>query len=225
MKKRYDFHTHTLLSDGVLTPSEQISWAIKNNYSAIALTDHADYSNIDFIIKNLLNFIKNESKFYKDIDIFAGIEITHVPPNLIDEMAKYAKNIGAKIVVVHGETISEPVPLKTNYYAVRSNYVDILAHPGLISEEDIIQAVKNDIYIEITTRKSHALTNGHVARLAIKNNAKILINSDVHTPDDFCNYEKAFKIGLGSGISEENLIEIMEKNPKLFINKIKNNDI
>ncbi len=36
-----DFHTHTSLSDGDLSPIEMIRRAAVNNYSAIALTDHA----------------------------------------------------------------------------------------------------------------------------------------------------------------------------------------
>ena len=37
----YDFHTHTFLSDGVLSPVELIRRAVSNGYTAIAVTDHA----------------------------------------------------------------------------------------------------------------------------------------------------------------------------------------
>ena len=45
-----DLHTHTLFSDGELVPSELVRRSEVMGYRAIALTDHADSSNIDFII-------------------------------------------------------------------------------------------------------------------------------------------------------------------------------
>ena len=38
----YDFHTHTFLSDGVLSPMELIRRAHDKGYAAIAITDHVD---------------------------------------------------------------------------------------------------------------------------------------------------------------------------------------
>ncbi|HEY3347739.1 MAG TPA: PHP domain-containing protein, partial [Nitrospirota bacterium] len=45
-----DLHTHTLFSDGVLIPAELVRRAEVKGYEAIGLTDHADSSNIDFIV-------------------------------------------------------------------------------------------------------------------------------------------------------------------------------
>ena len=47
----YDFHTHTSLSDGVLSPMELIKRALDNNYHAIALTDHAAVGSLSRIIQ------------------------------------------------------------------------------------------------------------------------------------------------------------------------------
>jgi histidinol phosphatase-like PHP family hydrolase len=219
MKKRYDFHTHTLLSDGVLLLSEQISWAKKKNYGAIGITDHADASNIDEIMKKLQIFIEKEEIHY-DIQIIPGVELTHCPPKMIDNLAKEAKQKGAKIVIVHGETVVEPVPEGTNKAAIESEYVDILAHPGLIEEELVELAAKNGTYLEISTRRGHSLTNGHVAKLALEKEAKLLVNSDVHTPDNFLDYEEAETIALGAGIPEDKIEEIMQDNPIELLNKI-----
>ena len=52
---------------------------------------------------------------------------------------------GAEIVVVHGETIVEPVIKGTNWSAVNCPEVDILAHPGLITVEEVEIAKYNDI--------------------------------------------------------------------------------
>lgn len=213
MNKLYDFHTHTILSDGELICSEQIRHAQIHGYTAIAISDHVDESNIDFVLNSLNKFIDNESSYFEGIKILKGVEITHVPPLLIDNLAKYAKENGADIVLVHGETIVEPVFKKTNYYAVTSKYVDILAHPGLISEEEVALAANNGVFLELSARKGHSLSNGHVRKLAQKYEAKLLVNSDAHGPDDFLDYDFSLKVALSAGLSIEEAKKIVEKNP------------
>ena len=49
----YDFHTHTFLSDGVLTPIELIRRAHVIGYRVMAITDHVGPGNVEFILKTL----------------------------------------------------------------------------------------------------------------------------------------------------------------------------
>ncbi len=218
--KRYDFHSHTLLSDGELLLSEHIRRVEKMGYAAIAVTDHADISNIDTILESIRRFKEKEGKYY-NLKIISGVELTHVPPELIDELAKYSKEKGAEIVVVHGETIVEPVIKNTNYYSVKSKHVDILAHPGFITDEEMKIAVENNVFIEITARKGHSLTNGYVAGKAIQYGAKMLVNTDSHSPSDFITQEFAYKVALAAGLSEEKAYEVVVKNPLELLNRIK----
>jgi predicted metal-dependent phosphoesterase TrpH len=44
----YDFHTHTFLSDGVLSPIELIRRALVRGYKAIGVTDHVGVGNLEF---------------------------------------------------------------------------------------------------------------------------------------------------------------------------------
>jgi histidinol phosphatase-like PHP family hydrolase len=201
------------LSDGELICSEQIRRAQTHGYAAIAISDHVDESNIDFVLSSLNKFVDNESSFFEGIKILKGVEITHVPPSLIDELAKYAKENGADVVLVHGETIVEPVFQKTDYYAVNSKYVDILAHPGLITEEEVALAASNGVFLELSARKGHSLSNGHVAKLAQKYNAKLLVNSDAHGPDDFLDYDFSLKVAMSAGLNIEETKKIVERNP------------
>ena len=211
----YDLHTHTTFSDGVLIPAELIIRAKNMGYKGIAITDHADFSNFELIIKNQLK-LKDE---YADLNfkLLIGIEITHVVPDRIDKLAKLAKEAGADIVVVHGETIVEPVLKGTNKAAVESRYVDILAHPGIISEEDMMIAVKNGKYLEITTRKGHSLTNGHVFKTGKDLGAKFLINNDAHEPKDFVSEKTAVNIVLGAGGTIEDFREMIKNAEEFFI--------
>ncbi|MCL2142324.1 MAG: histidinol phosphate phosphatase domain-containing protein [Methanimicrococcus sp.] len=211
-----DLHTHTLFSDGVLIPSEHVRRAVVLGYSAIAMTDHADFTNFEYIISSLQKAKYLEKDW--DIDVFAGIEITHVPPSKIDVLAQKAKEAGADIVVVHGETMVEPVAPGTNKAAIDSEYVDILAHPGFLTLEEAQAAKKTNTYIEITARSGHNRTNGHVAKLATQTQAKLICNTDAHKPEDMITKETAAKILKGAGLTEEqtqqaflNSMEIVKK--------------
>lgn len=201
-----DFHIHSVFSDGELIPAEIIRRAEAIGYRALAITDHADHSNIDFIIPRLVKVLK-EIQPYTPLVLIPGIEITHVPPESIPELAKEARKLGAKIVVVHGETLVEPVKEGTNKAALQSD-IDILAHPGLISEEEVKEASKRGIYLEITARKGHSLSNGHVARLAQKYSAKLVINTDAHSPGDLISKDFACRILKGAGLSDTDIQEI-----------------
>jgi histidinol phosphatase-like PHP family hydrolase len=207
-----DLHTHTIFSDGELIPSELARRAVIHGYEAIAITDHADYTNLEQLIEaaKKAKYLENEW----DIRILAGVELTHVPPRKIAPLAKKAKEIGAEIVVVHGETISEPVASGTNAASVACDYVDILAHPGLISQEDVQTAADNNVYLEITTRNRHNITNGHVARLAIEIGAILVVNTDTHAPENLITDENALKIAMGAGLTKFRSIETFKASEK-----------
>jgi histidinol phosphatase-like PHP family hydrolase len=213
-----DLHTHTLFSDGVLIPSEHIRRAVMNGYSAIAMTDHADFTNFEYIISSLLKAKYLEKEW--NIDIFAGIEITHVPPSKIDILAKKAKEAGADIVVVHGETMVEPVAFGTNKAAIDSEHVDILAHPGFLTIEEARAAYETNTYLEITSRNGHNRTNGHVAKIAAETKAKLVCNSDTHRPEDMITKETAAKILKGAGLTEKQTEQAF-LNSKEIVKKMK----
>ena len=149
-----DLHTHSLFSDGVLLPSELVRRAYDKGYKALAITDHVDSSNFDFVIPRVAAAINDISK-YADMVLIPGAEITHVPPELIAGLVAKARELGAKIVVVHGETVVEPVIRGTNRAAIEAG-ADILAHPGLISKEDAEAAKQKGVVLELTARKGHS---------------------------------------------------------------------
>lgn len=211
-----DLHIHSIFSDGELIPSEIVQRSIAMGYRALAITDHGDHSNIDFIVPRIVKVCETLSGS-SGIPVIPGIELTHVRPEHISSLTQDARSLGAKLVIVHGETIVEPVISGTNRAALLSS-IDILAHPGLITEEDAILAAHNGIYLEITTRRGHCLTNGHVVRMARRAHAHLVLNTDSHAPQDLTNKEKAFKIALGAGMTVEE-VEIMFKNSEILIRK------
>ncbi len=212
-----DLHMHSLFSDGELIPSELARRAAVAGYRAMAVTDHADHSNFDFIISRVSQVCGKISEAY-GIFVLPGIEITHVPPRWIPELAKEARKAGAKIIVVHGETLVEPVMEGTNLAAVQSD-IDILAHPGLIDEDSVRLAAKAGIHLEISTRKGHSLANGHVAVMARKHGAKLVINTDTHSPADLVNREFARRVARGAGLSEAETARLF-KNSEEIVRKV-----
>jgi putative hydrolase len=216
-----DLHTHTFFSDGELVPSELIRRAQAIGYKALAITDHVDSSNIDLVIPRIVSAIK-KIRNYVSIEIIPGAEITHVPPEIIPELVKEARHLGARIVVVHGETLVEPVAPGTNRAAIEAN-ADILAHPGLISEEDLLFAKEKGVTLEITARKGHSLSNGYVAKEAMRLGVPLCINTDAHSPSDLITKDFARKILLASGIEEHRIASVFE-NSKTIIEKTRRRD-
>jgi putative hydrolase len=208
---------HSLISDGELLPSELARREEVLNHEAIAITDHVDASNIN-MIPNLINVVEDINQNW-NIKVLVGVEITHVPVEIIAKTAKKARNYGAEIVLVHGETLSEPVVEGTNLEAVKCEDVDILAHPGLIKREEVELAKENDVVLEISGRSGHCLGNGHVAKLATEIGADLIINTDSHSPYDLKNFEETKLIGLGAGLSDKEVMKSLVNTPKKIIKK------
>ena len=183
-----DLHSHSLLSDGVLLSSELVRRYVVNGFEAIAITDHADSSNIDFVIKGLVTVSTQLNKYW-NIKVIPGVELTHIPLEQFKSLTKYARKKGAKIVVAHGESPVEPVLKGTNRAAIEAG-VDIVAHPGKILKADVQLAAKKKVALEITTRRGHLLGNSHVAKIAKSESAKLVIDSDSHTPENIPNLKQ-----------------------------------
>jgi putative hydrolase len=211
-----DLHTHTTLSDGGVLPSELVRRAEIVGYETIALTDHVDSGTMEIVLKQIvrLAYDLNSSKRETFIKVLPGVEITHVPPSLIADLAKEARDLGAKVVVVHGESPVEPVQPGTNLSALQSD-IDILAHPGMISEEEVRLAKEKGIYLEISARKGHCLTNGRLVILARKHRAKLVINTDAHTPRELLTEDLRRKVGLGAGLTEEEFKVVIQNSVDL----------
>ncbi|CDG64720.1 MAG: hypothetical protein PWQ15_1692 [Methanobacterium sp.] len=211
MGKRIDLHTHSIFSDGELLPSEIARRASVLGHQALAITDHVDASNLD-CIGRVINAVLDIRDNW-DIEIIPGAEITHAPAEIIPKLARKARELGAEIVVVHGETLVEPVIEGTNWSAVNCPDVDILAHPGLITHEEARVAKENDIALEISARRGHSLGNGHVVQVAREVGANLVVNTDTHAPNDLINYQMAEKIALGAGLPEDELKIVLKDNP------------
>lgn len=188
-------------------------------YRTIAVTDHVGPGNLEEILKTLVKDCELTSKRW-DILALPGVEITHVPKEDIGPLAREARALGAKVVNVHGETVSEPVEPGTNLAAVRSKDVDVLAHPGLITVEEARIAAENGVILEVSARRSHGFANGHVVRVAHEAGASLVLNSDAHEPGDLLTMEFAMKVALGAGLDDSQAQALLEDGPSEVLRKI-----
>jgi len=214
----YNLHTHSLLSDGSLLPSELAVRYLAAGYKVIAITDHVDYSNIDLVIPAILKFTHNWPKDSL-IRVLPGVELTHLPLGQFASMVKYCRKKGIKIIIGHGQTTAEPVFQGTNRAAIEAD-IDILAHPGHISDDDAKLAKSRGVFLEITSRDGHNRTNAFVVKQALKFKAKMILNHDSHNPEDIISPAQLKKVGIKAGLTASQVANIYKDTAK-FLEKVK----
>uniref|UniRef100_A0A7C3Z219 Histidinol phosphate phosphatase domain-containing protein n=1 Tax=Desulfobacca acetoxidans TaxID=60893 RepID=A0A7C3Z219_9BACT len=195
-----DLHTHTLNSDGELIPTELWRRAQVMGYRYLGITDHVDASNFEEVFARLKTAADSLNNSVPP-RLIPGLEFTHLPPEMIRPLAARARGLGVPLIVIHGETLAEPVAPGTNRAALEAD-IDILAHPGLLSREEAALAKERGIFLEISARKGHCLANGHVAALARSVGASLMVNTDAHAPGDLITRQQAERIARGAGLSE-----------------------
>ncbi len=216
MSGLYDLHTHSILSDGEMLPIELIRRMAVLGYTTVAITDHVDHSNTLSVIESLIQ-VQESAKLF-GVTLLCGVEITHVPPSQIADLAKKANSAGADIVVVHGETPVEPVAVGTNHAACGCKYVNVLAHPGLITIDDALLAARNGVALEITSRGGHNRTNGHVVQVAREAACQLVVDSDAHAPHDLLDERAKFVVAKGAGLTDAECKEVISLNIDRFLN-------
>jgi putative hydrolase len=198
--RRSEFHCHTVLTDGEVVGIELIRIALGKGLRAIAVTDHVSFGNLDWVVR--AEIAECELAEGWAINAIPGVEITHVPPGRLDEAVRLARKAGARVIVVHGETLAESVAPGTNHAAVTNPDVDILAHPGFITPEDADLARQNGVYLEISGRRVHMVANGHIARVGEAAGSTMIVDSDAHEPRELLTQEEAVRVARGAGLPE-----------------------
>jgi histidinol phosphatase-like PHP family hydrolase len=135
-------------------------------------------------------------------------------------MVKEARALGAAVVVVHGETLAEPVEEGTNRAGIEAG-ADILSHPGLISPEDVVLAKEKGVALEITTRNGHSISNGYVAREALRHGAPMVINTDAHSPSDLVDRDTARNMLLAAGVEPAHVDEVFRTSESIVENALR----
>jgi len=209
-----DLHTHTLFSDGELLPTELVRRCEVAGYRCVVIADHADASLLDFTVPRLVKLCKELAGVVK-IKVKPGVELTHVRPEHYKRLTVEARRLGAEVVLAHGETMVEPVIPGTNRAAIEAG-VDVIGHPGLISVADARLAARKGVCLEISGRKGHCLSNGHVAAVARSVGASLVFGSDAHSPGDLVPRDFAERIAYGAGMDRSGIRRLFARAEAFF---------
>ena len=205
-----DFHTHSILSDGALIPSELVRRARVAGYTAMAITDHVDESNM---IDRSQGAVAGADQHRQALLCSRRRAYPYTVTHTEDVKGKDRRGSAAT-----GD-LSEPVEPGSNMAYIKAK-VDVLAHPGLITDEECRLAARNSVHLEITSRGGHNTSNGHVASASRRLGAPMLVNTDCHAPGDLISDERAMKVALGAGLCEEDFRRI-QKNAKQLLEKVR----
>ena len=216
-----DLHSHSVLSDGTLSIDEMVAAAERHGYAAYAVTDHATGNDPRYldVVREVRSQIER-LRSHTPMQLFAGVELTDFEPSTIAAAALAARGAGAQVIVVHGECPTLDVPAGTNAAAVRCNEVDILAHPGLLTERDADEATLRGIFLELSARQGHCWSNGHVYQTARKAGASIVVDSDAHEEGGLLSGPRVTALIRGAGASELSVNQIVNQMAPHLINRL-----
>lgn len=124
-----DLHTHSVCSDGSLTPSELVHRAIKKNLSAIALTDHDTTDGVVEAMEagkgydiEIIPGVELSTEYHgKDIHI-VGLYIDYTSPKFAAHLTDFLKSRDVRNEKMCARFREEGIPL--TYEAIREMYPD-----------------------------------------------------------------------------------------------------
>jgi putative hydrolase len=91
--ERYDFHSHTYLTDGSTSATDMWRQAEVLEHRALAITDHIGLEDPGPLLQRL----RAEAVAWEDSRLvpLIGVEVTHLPPRRIAEAVRAARRAGA----------------------------------------------------------------------------------------------------------------------------------
>lgn len=219
-----DVHIHITASSAPqssgLSAGEALRLASLNGYRAAALIlRHGGLDVPD--LTPLIDDIKNLS-LHTNMEAVLGVELVHIPPALLPQAVKNMRSSGADIVLVHGETLLEPVAEGTNFAAIDAG-ADILAHPGLIDETAASYAAERGVALELSSAPRHAFANAHLIAMARRFGCTLLPGSSAHTAQDIYPPSLRNRLYQGAGMTVKELSLLRQHAEKFIQNKLMQN--
>jgi DNA polymerase (family 10) len=182
---------------------EIIQEAIMHGYEYIAITDHSVSSyvagglSVERLYEQLNEIDKLKFKYKGKINILAGSEVDIKQDGRLDFDDSVLKDLDIVIASIHqGFGNSKDINTKRIVAAIENPYVNIIGHPTgrLIGQrapyeldmQSIVEsAAKHKTALEINSFYLRLDLNDEHARLAKTAGAKLCINTDTHTKDNF----------------------------------------
>ena len=75
------------------------------------------------------------------------------------------------------------------------------------------------MFLEISARKGHCLTNGHVVAVGREAGCSFLVDSDGHEPQDILTAEMAEAVAEGAGLRGDEIAACLRANPEALLRR------
>ncbi|MFA5527187.1 MAG: PHP domain-containing protein [Peptostreptococcales bacterium] len=190
-------------------------------------------------IKSMREEIENLKKVYPNIEIKFGVEANIISPSgqldIGDEreyfdfiLAGYhygalGSNPVKSLGVIGTNFLADKIGLKSKKLihintnsiirALYENDIYILTHPGdkaAVDIKEVVRAcVETDTLLEINNSHGH-LNVEEIKIAALEENAKFIINSDAHRPEDVGSFDTGLQRALEAGLPLTRIINVRE---------------
>ena len=214
-----DFHISIQQGVGVASALRYASLAGIRFAGLVMPSDGTDLSRIaDFSAQ------VRRLSLYANVEAWAGVELCHIPPALLPEAVREAREAGARLVLVYGESIMDQVEQGTNFAAIEAG-ADIITHPGLVDAETAAFAAERGVAFEFTSCPRHALSNAHTAAMALKHGVPLVRGSNARQAEELTTrafWPSVIK-GADAGLMDENgsnLVEYLRRSEENLIRKL-----
>ncbi len=219
-----DFHVMLTIGGfgGGLDAASALRYAALAGLRFVGLVLPSDGSNF-FVLQTLSAEVRRLS-LYANVEARTGVELRHVPPALLPSVVQEAREAGAEFVLVHGETLSDQVEPGTNFAAIEAG-ADILAHPGLLDEKAAAFAAERGVALEFVSAPRHALTNAHVAAMALQFGCMLVRGSSAGTVAEMTTRSFWPLIVKGADVfgktdGKSNLMELLKNSENALFEKL-----
>jgi DNA polymerase (family 10) len=195
---RGDLHVHTDWSDGDSRIEEMVAAAKKRGYEYVCISDHsvsraiANGLDVNRLKKQILE-VRRIDKKAKGIKVLVGTEVDILKDGRLDLPNEILSKLDFVIASIHsGFKMGEKKITERIIKAIENKEVNAIGHPTgrLINQRSgyridlgkiIKAAADNDVALEINANPMRLDLDYAWAKEAVKQGAKLVINTDAHT--------------------------------------------
>ncbi|RCW66351.1 DNA polymerase/3'-5' exonuclease PolX [Saliterribacillus persicus] len=224
---RGDLHMHSTWSDGAESIETMVQNAIEYEYEYIVITDHSKFLRVanglnEERIKKQREEIDQLNEKYKDIHIFAGIEMDILPDGSLDFDDDVLKQLDFVIASIHSSFNKNQAEIHHRLEtALKNPYVDMIAHPTgrLLGKREgynvdvewlIDKAQKYNKILELNANPNRLDLASTWVRKAQEKGVRLAINTDAHNLEMLKDMDIGVKAGRRGWLKPENVINTWE---------------
>ncbi len=225
MTAKFDFHVHTMYSDGVGTAAAMVEAAEARGLEAIALTDHGPELSVGTPREKLTPMLQDIKLAQEDagIPVLAGIEANVVDEGgTIDVDEEFIGKLDILLMGIHrlGEA-RDPVEFARDYLgratrAIERHKIDVLAHPFYFHRDLVPHLLLEDLenFVRLAAGRGAAMEvnmkymgpDEEFLRLCLREGVKLSIGTDAHTAGEVGRVDWALGVLRRIGARREDLI-------------------